>query len=363
MRTAHPASSAARSRPVPPPAPRADLGAERWRAWDAFLAARADTGFMQTSWWADFRRHAGYEHFAAVLRQDGAIVGGAMVMKYVYAPRRCFYYVPEGPAVPLDDEELGAAVFDAILEAVDERRAADSDLVSHLRIEPRWTRVPEFVRGFRRVPEFVDPYMEPRSTLCVDLRGSDEAVLAQMKPKGRYNVRLAERRGVTVVEDAGARGLADFMRIYGETARRQRLAAKDEDYFRELLAALRGGRGALYFAEHEGARLATAIAVHFGARTTYFYGGSRGERREVMAPYLLHFEIMRRARARGSAWYDFWGVAPPDRPDHPWRDIGVFKRKFGGVEVPLVPTLDRVFDAAAYEDYVAAEGDPDVSAV
>ena len=72
-----------------------------------------------------------------------------------------------------------------------------------------------------------------------------------------------------------------------------------------------------------------------------------------MAPYLLHFDIMRRAQARGYESYDLWGVAPEGEPDHSWSDISVFKRKFGGQELALVPTLDYVYDPAAYERYTA----------
>jgi lipid II:glycine glycyltransferase (peptidoglycan interpeptide bridge formation enzyme) len=95
--------------------------------------------------------------------------------------------------------------------------------------------------------------------------------------------------------------------------------------------------------------------LRFGRRATYFYGGSLMLYRRVMAPYLLQFEAARRARAAGCEWYDLWGVAPPDRPDHKWQPISEFKRKFGGVELGFVPTLDRVYDAAAYACFRAAQ--------
>ena len=72
-----------------------------------------------------------------------------------------------------------------------------------------------------------------------------------------------------------------------------------------------------------------------------------------MAPYLLHFEIMRRAKSMGYEWYDLWGIAPENEPDHPWQNISVFKRKFGGRELNLVPTLDYVYDPVAYNRYLA----------
>jgi lipid II:glycine glycyltransferase (peptidoglycan interpeptide bridge formation enzyme) len=326
---------------------------DRWQAWDRFLGTTDGTGFMQSSWWADFRTTTGYRNFGTVLKDQNTIVGGALVLRYSPTPDTCFYYVPEGPVLP-EDEAVAAAVFEGMLEAIDEERKNDPLTVSHLRIEPRWLSVPGFIRGFEAVPEFRDGYMEPRNTLCVDLRLPEDAILCQMRPKGRYNIRVAQRHGVSIVEDSSAGGLADFLGIYREMTRRQGIGRKPESYFRNLLSSLSFLRqGSLFFAEHEGMRVAAALVVYFGRRATYFFGASLDTHRHVMAPYLLHFEIMRRARAMGHDWYDFWGIAPESQPNHPWQNITAFKRKFGGVELNLVPTMDHVYDRSAYHAYMA----------
>jgi lipid II:glycine glycyltransferase (peptidoglycan interpeptide bridge formation enzyme) len=313
---------------------------------------------MQSSWWADFRATTGYSHFGAVHRVRNVIYGGAVVLKFSHAPDTCFYYIPEGPVLP-DNESAAEEIFEATLEAIEERRRADSETVSHLRMEPRWDRMPAFVRGFHAIPAFQDRFMEPRNTLCIDLRPTEAAILAQMKPKGRYNIGVARRHGVSVVEDASAQGLADFLELYDGTAERQGFGAKPPEYFETLLGMLTElNRGSLFFAEYQGRRLAGAIVVFFGPRATYFFGGSLESDRHVMAPYLLHFEIMRAAKARGHEWYDFWGVAPDDGLDHPWRNISLFKHKFGGSALDLVPTLDHIYDPPAYDYYLATGGDP-----
>jgi lipid II:glycine glycyltransferase (peptidoglycan interpeptide bridge formation enzyme) len=227
--------------------------------------------------------------------------------------------------------------------------------VSHLRIEPRWRHLPGFVRGFRPL-SFPDVYTEPRSTLWIDLRPAENSILAQMKPKGRYNIHLAQRHGVSVIEDTSDQGLADFLRIYGRMAGRKEIAAKPPGYFRTLFSLLLPRRQiSIFFAEYRGRRLSGALVVYFGRRATYFFGGSLAVHRCVMAPYLMQFEIMRSAKARGCEWYDLWGFDPGNEPDHPWRNISVFKAKFGGGVQYLVPTLDYVYDAAAYDDYVARQ--------
>lgn len=355
---AHESPEASRSGPrgavAPGPVPPATSDTDRWTAWDRFVESMHQAGFMQSSWWADFRATAGFGHFGITLRDHGAIVGGALVLRVSYAPGRCFYYIQDGPVLP-DSESARGEVFEAILDAIEERRRSDTETVSHLRIEPRWQHWPAFARGFQ-APACPDKYTEPRNTLCVDLCHPEETILARMKPKGRYNIRVAQRHGVSVVDDTSSQGVADFLTIYEETAVRQGLKAKPPDYFDALVALLMPTQGvSVLFAEYGGTRLATALVVYFGRRATYFFGGSLERDRQVMAPYLLHFDAIRRAKARGCEWYDFWGVAPPDEPRHPWHGISEFKRKFGGVDVTLVPTADYVYDPAAYAHYVACQ--------
>jgi lipid II:glycine glycyltransferase (peptidoglycan interpeptide bridge formation enzyme) len=130
-----------------------------------------------------------------------------------------------------------------------------------------------------------------------------------MKPKGRYNIGVARRYGVAVTEDVSPSGVADFIDIYTETFARKALHALDPDYFQTLIPIiLPQKRGSIFFAEYQGIRLATALVVFFGDMATYYYGGSRDQHRNIMAPYLLQFEIMRRAKALGCHCYDLFGM-------------------------------------------------------
>jgi len=330
--------------------------ADRWTAWDRFVEGTPGTGFMQSSWWVEFRNFCGFENFGLTLTDGEDVVGGAVVLKYEYAEGRCFYYIQDGPVLP-SDPDIAADAFGALIAAIDDLRMQESAVVSHLRMEPQWSSLPAFVSGFREIAPLTDHYLEARDTRRIDLRASEAAILAQMKPKGRYNIGVAQRHGVSVIEDTSAQGLADFQRLYEETAERQRIEPKPPDYFEELMSAAGAdGHGSLFFAEHRGTRLATALVLFFGERATYFYGGSSDRDRHVMAPYLLHFEIMRKAKARGHLWYDLWGVAPPDDPDHPWCGFSAFKAKFGGTLIRLVATLDYVYDGDAYQEYVSSCG-------
>jgi len=343
------AANLALAAPPTPQLPRSE--SDRWQEWDRFVEASPDSGFMQTSWWAEFRAMSGYRCFGVTIRDGAEILGGAMVMKRSFTDECCFYLICDGPLLPSDPESAGE-VFDAILAVLEKHRAAENATVSHLRIEPRWQLLPRFASGLRQRSRARDRYAEPRDTIWIDLRAPMEEILGQMKPKGRYNIRIAQRHGVRVHEDTSAAGLKHFLRIHAETFARHRIRGYTDTYFQTLLSMLQARRRiSLFFAEHEGKPLATALVVFFGRRATYFFGGSLAEKRNVMAPYALHFEIMRRARDRGCEWYDLWGVAPEGVSGGNWQGISEFKRKFGGREVNLLPALDLVYDAPAYESF------------
>lgn len=331
-----------------------------WRQWDAFVAGHPAGGFMQASAWVRCRQEDGFQPLAVIVRDaaDQSVVGGAVLGRRRFDwGRRCFYYVQDGPLLPGDPGEA-RQVMAAIVARIRREHRFSLVKVSHLRIEPHaglWPADLLAPAAFEQ-PGFDDRFREPRQTLCVDLRLDEAGRLAAMKPKGRYNIGLARRRGVTVVRDDSAGGFSDFLAIQHHSDRRNGLGLRPPAYYRSILDAF-GGSAGLYFAEADGQRLAAALVVFFGRRATYFFGGSLEQRRDLMAPYLLHHEIMNAASAAGYHTYDFWGVAPPDQPDHRWAGISAFKRKFGGVEVAHVPTLDLVLDRAAYRRFAEVEGE------
>jgi lipid II:glycine glycyltransferase (peptidoglycan interpeptide bridge formation enzyme) len=193
-------------------------------------------------------------------------------------------------------------------------------------------------------------------TVELDLRKGEGALLEEMKPKTRYNIRLASRRGVQVVE-LGLDVLPSWHRLYEATAHRKGFHAQGLSYFRELFELARGHRVELklYGAMHDGDLLGGIVVAQAGAAATYLYGASSDKKRELMAAYALQWEAMRRARSSGCSSYDLFGVPPaPDRA-HPMFGLYRFKTGFGGRVVHRRGAWDFVFDEDAYRSYAAAE--------
>jgi peptidoglycan pentaglycine glycine transferase (the first glycine) len=322
---------------------------DKWRAWDEFLKVNTDTGFRQSSWYVAF---TGSKNFGTVLREGGTVVGGAIIIKRSFTPEKCYYYIPDGPVFLKGDSEIEQEqVFRAIMDFIERKRQNDQQVVSHLCINPLWEHMPSFVTEFQESSHF---YGLPRSTQYIDLSPSESAILAQMKPKGRYNIGVARRYGVSVTEDTSTQGVEDFLNICEEMYARKSLGEFDRDFFHELIPMLSSSeQGSVFFAEYQSVRLATALVVYFGRTATYWYGGSRAIHRNVMAPYLLQFEIMRKAKTLGYRYYDLFGVAPQSEVRSSWTDFSVFKRKFGGRELRRVPTLEYIYDPVAYREWEA----------
>jgi len=317
-------------------------------AWDRFLQSRSDSGFMQSYHYARVLRKHGWGYFDAfLLKENAEIEGGGRVFIGHIKPGEVYFYMPDGPLLS-EDAAIASEQFSGMLAYIEDMRREQTEKVTHLRLEPRLHNRPDFIDEGHQV----DGYTEPRHTLYIDIDKSKEDLLSHMKYYGRYRVKKAIKLGVTVVQDNSADGFNEFLTLYKETTIRQGISAVNFDYLRSLVEILGADKkSALFFAEYNGIRLATALVIYFGDRATYFFAASNKKHPEVMAPYLLNFEIMVQSRAMGCRWYDFYGISPEQDKDHPLTNISQFKRKFGGEDRVFIPTLDFIFDEASYRAY------------
>jgi lipid II:glycine glycyltransferase (peptidoglycan interpeptide bridge formation enzyme) len=188
-------------------------------------------------------------------------------------------------------------------------------------------------------------------------------MLSAMKPKWRYNIRLAEKKGVSV-EEGGAEGVGEFYELYRATSARDRIAIHPESYYRrfmELAAERRkaGDPGApdarLWIARHEGAALAAIVTLFFGREAVYLYGASSDEKRNLMPAYALQWAAMRAAKRAGCSSYDLFGIPPRDDPGHPMSGLFRFKSGFGGAIVRRPGSWDYALRAIPYALFRGAE--------
>ncbi|MCO6450297.1 MAG: peptidoglycan bridge formation glycyltransferase FemA/FemB family protein [Caldilineales bacterium] len=318
-------------------------------AWDRFVESHPSAHPLQLAAWGFLKRGFGWEDVRLGLWQDGALVAGTQIL-FRRPPRLGFVpvhlaYIPKGPLVDWGDAEQAQALLDAIwafcrrwrcLLVKIEPEARDSgQLAGRLR-----------TLGYRSSPRTV----QPRTTLWLDLQPDEETLLADMKQKWRYNIRLAGRKGVAI-RQGDESDLATFCRLMESTGERNEFGVHSPAYFQRFWQAFApGGRTALLLAEHEGEALAGLIVTHLAGKAYYLYGASGNEKRQLMPSHLLQWETMRWAKAQNCTAYDFWGIPDevglnPDAeiPDPATELWGVwrFKQGFGGEIVRYTGAWDR----------------------
>ncbi len=174
----------------------------------------------------------------------------------------------------------------------------------------------------------------PSNTLFLDIDQDRELLLKRMKPKTRYNIRLAGRRGVEV-HDVSHDNLKVWYRLYEDTAQRNGINLQDIGYFHSVLDTRAADSNSpakvhLLLAEAEGDALAGMFMVISGHRATYLYGASASEKRNLMPAYALQWAAINKARQAGCTEYDMFGISPTPDPSHPMYGLYRFKTGFGG---------------------------------
>ncbi len=178
-------------------------------------------------------------------------------------------------------------------------------------------------------------HVQPQATRIIDLTKSEAEILAQMHPKGRYNISLAKKRGIKVT--AGSENdIPAFYDLLRNTGHRDGFKISKQSHYARFLSDL--DQSFILMAMHQGKPVAGLLGTEWNGTAIYYYGASSYEHRSLMAPYLLQWEAIRRAKAHGCARYDLLGISPDKAmANDPWFGISDFKRKFGGTVVPYPP--------------------------
>jgi peptidoglycan pentaglycine glycine transferase (the first glycine) len=313
--------------------------------WNTALAALPYRHVLHTWEWGQFKSRWGWtpRYF---LHEEGT--AAALVLRRTFSPLRLnILYVPKGPAL----DYTNAVLVDQVLN--DLIAVAKRDRAIFIKIDPDLSQSAGSIlldRGWRTSAEQI----QFRNTMLIDLTRGEDGLLAAMKPKTRYNVRLAQKKGVAI-RSGDLADLDLLYRLYAETAQRDGFIIRPIDYYRDAWGSfIQSGLAHPLIAIVAGQAVAGLILFHFADRAWYMYGMSGQLHREKMPNHLLQWEAMRWARAQGCAVYDLWGA--PDELDESDSLWGVYKFKEGlGAEfAPHAGAHDFVVSRPGYWLYTQA---------
>lgn len=313
--------------------------------WNQFLTKFPDAHLLQMGEWGELKKDFGWKPVRVISGDAGVqILFRRLPLGFTigYMPK------PVDSGQWIVDSEFFLQEIDSVCK---KHRAV------FLKVEPdAWDS------AFRILPSAfqISPHnIQPPRTITLDITANEEDILSRMKPKCRYNIRLAEKKGVTVrVWD----DIAAFHEMMTVTGGRDNFGVHSKEYYQRAYDLFHPkGTCELLVAEYEGKPLASLMFFANGRRAWYVYGASNNEERNRMPSYLLQWEAIRWAKARGCDEYDLWGV--PDENEETLEDqfesrhdglwgVYRFKRGFGGQLKRAAQALDRVYNPLLYWAYV-----------
>ena len=285
-------------------------------AWNHALGALPNPHALQSWTWGQFKARWGWQampQLLTVAENKWEPLAAALVLKR-QVPRLPFpvLYVPRGPLLDYHDGALRRVVL-AELEQIARREKAifikiDPDVVQSWGEEgerPSPTGHKFTTELAQRGWRFSADQVQFRNTVELDLTRSEDDLLASMKQKTRYNIRLAERKDIVIRHGTDA-DFPAIVQMYQETAVRDQFAIRPTEYYLDAWQSFYNDRMAHpLIAEYAGTAVAAIILIRFGSRVIYMYGASTNEERNRMPTYLLQWEAIRWSKAQNAAMYDF----------------------------------------------------------
>ncbi len=345
--------------------------------WNEIISKLPNPHFLQTYEWGQVKAKYGWTPYYAIWTDDGKFhvstnyqlpitnhpVAACLILKKQilnrgFAARLSILYAPKGPLLDWDNAPLRIRVLNDLQSFAKKQGAIflkiDPDIVlgrgvpnseGEVKENNGQTAVSELTR---RGWVYSSDQIQFRNTVLVDLSATEEEMLARMKPKTRYNIRLSEKKGVSVrVGTAG--DLPMLYKMYAETSIRDGFVIRDENYYMTVWKLFMSNVERLTFnvpscipliAEVENEPVAAIFLFMFAGRAYYVYGMSRSVHREKMPTYLLQWEAMKRAKANGCTAYDLWGAPETfDESDSMW-GVYRFKEGLGGDVVRTLGAYD-----------------------
>jgi peptidoglycan pentaglycine glycine transferase (the first glycine) len=318
--------------------------------WNDFVEASEGCNITQSYEWGELAPHLGGEALRVGVVDEQERLCAVMLLIMIPIPflRRIYFYAPRGPII----DDPAAPAMDVLLNFV--KAEARKRGAFMLKVEPgvpdgdpRWLAALQ-KRGFRATP-----YANHiRHEWVLDIRPDEKALLAGMKEKWRYNIRLAGRKGVTVRLGSGQADLDTFYRLYEVTSDRDQFFIHDKSHYEDVMRLYsEGDRAALLLAEYEGEAIAGIIVLRFGRWSWYMYGASSNEQRNLMPNHLLQWTGMQWAKAHGCWYYNFRGIPDVLEEGQELWGVYVFKRGFGGYAMRSLETHDLAYQPLIYGIY------------
>ena len=308
------------------------------REWEEFIATVNQNTFLHHQGWIDFNAKHGFKTWRWGWYEEEKLVSALFCM-VVDAKRGRFLFVPHGPQSRTELDSLALQTWSEHL-----RNLARQEGCAFIRISPIAPDTPAnrslFQKaGYRKAPL----HMHAELTTVVDLTPSKDDILLAMRKSTRQACRKGERlvESGEVTVEAPTSLTSEMYEVYADTAKRGGFVGFTREYIQDEYTAFQTETTSAHYrvVRYRGRILSWGLWI-LTPKRAFYHQGANMLHKKIPASYLSHWEGIKLAKTNGCQTYDFWGVAPLNQPNHPWQNISLFKRGFGGRDLALVPAQD-----------------------
>ena len=313
------------------------------KVWEEFILTKSEANFLQSWSWGEFHKALNKIINRTGFFENNKLVG--IMLSIVEPARRGKYLtVPGGPIINWQDKNL-INFFAKHLKII----AKENNCV-FIRVRPQLPQ-DEFSKKLFKDLGFIKAPMHLHAELTsqLDIAKSEEELMAQMRKGTRYEIRKAIKENIKITTSKDEKEIKKFYDVQIETAKRQKFVPFSYKFLHEQFKVFaKNGNALLYKAEFGKKLLAQAFVIFYGKEAVYHYGASTDEGRNYPGAHFIQWEAIKEAKKRGMTRYNFWGVAPIDKPDHRFAGLSLFKRGFGGEDFQYLPAQDLIINKPKY---------------
>ncbi len=313
-------------------------------AYEQYASSHPDGNFLQASVWAKVKKD--WDSVRVLSRDEKGRVRGSMLLLIRKVPHLPYYYLyaPRGPVCDTDNKEAFKDLIDAARQVAKERRGYIFRCDPGYRADDENYKNSARYAGLTLLPAGKNfDGVQPNFVFRLNIENkTEEEIFSAFHSKTRYNIRLAERKGVTV--RLGTReDLPRFHEIMVETGERDHFGIRPLWYFEHMYDVMHPENLRLYVAELNGEIISGTIAIYYGDKVWYLYGASSNAHRNTMPNYLLQWRMIQWAVEKHCRIYDFRGVSGDLSEDNPLYGLYRFKKGFSGELVEFAGEAEIVF--------------------
>lgn len=296
--------------------------------WNQFIIEN-NGSFLQSFEWSQFQKSLGRKIW--LIEIDSQLKG--LVIKNDLPFSKNYLYCPRGPI-----GNFSLADFQKFLEEI--RRIGEEEKSIFFKIEPD----KDFELGQGFIPS--QKQIQPNRTIILEIDLPEEDLLNQMHHKTRYNIRLAERKGIKIEKNNRPEAFNKFLKLLSKTAKRDNFYLHPKEYYQMMFNQ---GIAELFTAKYNNRIIAANLISFFNKTAVYMHGASDYQSRNLMAPYLLQWQIILEAKKKGFKYYDFWGI-----DEKRWPGVTRFKKGFKNEETIYPGAFDLILRKNWYRVYKIA---------